>query len=271
MNIATANSYLISDKTATGKWVLLRDTDILLQPGNDPWPILSLNAPLVATATKPYYLGKIGAENYYCAEISADTPLPAHMKLVPIKQAYTLLGEDLFMIALRALHVLTWNKTYQFCTRCGSPLEFKLNERAKVCVSCNWHCYPKLAPCVIVAITRGKEILLARSPHFPPRMFSVLAGFVEPGETAETTVAREVMEEVGIQVKNIQYFSSQPWPFPDSFMLGFTAEYDSGEIQIDGLEIEAANWFTIDNLPPLPYPASISRHLIDFCLKKIGQ
>ena len=120
---------------------------------------------------------------------------------------------------------------------------------------------------IIVRVCRGEQLLLARSPHTPPGIYSVLAGFVEPGETLEAAVAREVREEVGISLRNIRYFGSQPWPFPHSLMIGFTAEHAEGEIQIDGKEIEDANWYSIDRLPMLPSPISIARKLVDDFLR----
>jgi NAD+ diphosphatase len=117
---------------------------------------------------------------------------------------------------------------------------------------------------------RGEEILLARSPRFPPERYSVIAGFAEPGETLEHAVCREVQEEVGISVKNIRYFASEPWPFPDSLMIGFTAEYDAGEVTIDNNEIVSAGWYRRENLPDLPAPMSISRALIDGWIQRKG-
>jgi len=122
---------------------------------------------------------------------------------------------------------------------------------------------------IIVAVWRGEELLLARSPHTPPGMYSVLAGFVEPGETLEEAVAREVMEEAGISIGNVRYFGSQPWPFPHSLMIGFTAEHEAGEIRIDGKEIENANWYSVESLPKLPPPISIGRRLIDDFVRHI--
>jgi NAD+ diphosphatase len=116
-------------------------------------------------------------------------------------------------------------------------------------------------------VHRGRELLLARSPHFPPGMYSALAGFVEPGETLEQTLVREVREEVGIEVTNLRYFASQPWPFPHSLMIAFNADYAGGEIAPDPAEIEAAEWFSPERLPPvLPGKISISRRLIDAAL-----
>jgi NAD+ diphosphatase len=124
-------------------------------------------------------------------------------------------------------------------------------------------CFPRLSPAIIVRITKGELILLARNHRFPTGRFSVLAGFVEPGETLEEAVAREVREEVGIRVRNIRYFDSQPWPFPNSLMLGFTAEYAEGELVIQEDELDEAHWFGRDELPDLPPAISIARRLID--------
>jgi NAD+ diphosphatase len=123
--------------------------------------------------------------------------------------------------------------------------------------------YPRLSPAVIVAVERGNRILLARARRFTAAMYSVIAGFVEPGETLEECVRREVMEETGIRIRAIRYFGSQPWPFPDSLMIGFTAEYESGELLIDGTELVDAGWFAAGELPTIPGPISIARRLID--------
>jgi NAD+ diphosphatase len=139
-------------------------------------------------------------------------------------------------------------------------------ERAKQCTACSSRVYPRISPAVIVAITREDKLLLARASRFKTGMHSVIAGFVEPGETLEECVRREVSEEVGLEIKNIRYFSSQPWPFPDSLMIAFTAEYSSGEITVDNSEIVEANWYKADELPEIPGKASVARKLIDwFC------
>jgi NAD+ diphosphatase len=139
----------------------------------------------------------------------------------------------------------------------------KADERAKVCTACGWVVFPRMSPAVIVAVTRGERILLARSPRFPEKFYSVLAGFVEPGESLEECVQREVKEEVGLELKHIRYVGSQPWPFPNSLMIGFTADYAGGEMTIDGLEIVEADWFRADDLPRIPPRPTIARQLID--------
>jgi NAD+ diphosphatase len=147
-------------------------------------------------------------------------------------------------------------------------LKISQTERAKECPKCGLLHFPRLAPAIIVLVERGNELLLARSRHFMPGMYSVLAGFVEPGESLEEAVVREVREEVGISVKDIKYFGSQPWPFPHSLMVGFTATYGCGEITIDDTEIEDAGWFTADKLPRIPGKISIARKLIDWFVEK---
>jgi NAD+ diphosphatase len=144
-------------------------------------------------------------------------------------------------------------------------------ERARECPACSFVTYPPVSPAIIVAVRRGNRLLLGRSPHFPKGRYSVLAGFVEPGESLEEAVAREIFEEVHIAVKDIRYVASQPWPFPHSLMVGFTALWESGEIRIDEKEIEDARWFSPEDLPDLPPPSSISRRLIDAFLLEMGE
>jgi NAD+ diphosphatase len=162
---------------------------------------------------------------------------------------------------------MEWDRTHQFCGRCGAPMERVPNERAKKCTVCGLTNYPRLSPAIIIAVTRmiegEKRILLARNHRFPAGRYSVLAGFVEPGESLEECAAREVMEEVGIEIGNIRYFGSQPWPFPNSLMLGFTADYQVGDFHLEDAEIAEAGWFSANNLPNLPQKPSIARQLID--------
>jgi NADH pyrophosphatase NudC (nudix superfamily) len=177
--------------------------------------------------------------------------------------------EEIQRLILRAVHWLTWDSSLQYCTQCGNKIEKILDALEKKCLTCNISFYPKLSPATMVLIKRRDEILLARSPHFRPNVYSVIAGFIEIGETAERAAHREVKEEVGVEICNLQYFGTQSWPFPDSFIIAFEADYLSGEINIDNIEIEDARWFNINNLPELPLHSSISRKLIDsFILKK---
>ena len=147
-------------------------------------------------------------------------------------------------------------------------MELQKSERAKKCPKCDLLHFPRLAPAIIVLVEQGEKLLMARSRHFASGMYSVLAGFVEPGESLEEAAIREIREEVGISIKDLRYFASQSWPFPHSLMIGFTATYAGGKISIDNTEIEDAGWFTADNLPPLPGKISIARKLIDWFIAK---
>ncbi len=166
-----------------------------------------------------------------------------------------------------ARQILDWNRNFRFCGRCAGETVVLTNEHARHCETCGLISYPRISPAVIVAVLKDDQILLARSSKFSdPQMYSVLAGFLEPGESLEACLEREVLEEVGIAVKNVRYFKSQPWPFPDCLMVGFTAEYRSGEITVDGNEITEAGWFKADALPKVPTRRSISSELIRwFC------
>lgn len=179
---------------------------------------------------------------------------------------------DNMMLALagRAQQICEWFRTHQYCGKCGQPTVEHDSDRAMVCEACGISSYPRLSPSIIVLVHRGREVLLARNHRFPDGMYSTLAGFVEPGESIEETLIREVEEEVGVLVKNLEYLGSQPWPFPNSLMLGFHAEYDSGDIALQEEEIADAKWFSIDDLPAIPGKIAISRWLIDDFLSKQG-
>ncbi|MEH6582110.1 MAG: NAD(+) diphosphatase [Halioglobus sp.] len=178
---------------------------------------------------------------------------------------YQVLGridEQLFALAGRASQLLAWERDHQHCGRCGAAMRMDIDERAMCCDPCGTINYPRIAPCIIVLITRGEEMLLARNANFPRPMYSTLAGFIEAGESAEETLVREVREEVGVEVANIRYFQSQSWPFPSQLMLGYFAEYAGGDIVCDMEEIADAQWFHYRDLPMIPPVSSISGQLI---------
>lgn len=177
--------------------------------------------------------------------------------------------QTLFYLAGRAQQVIEWHETHEFCGRCATRMEDHVNDRAKQCPECGLICYPRLSPSIIVLVTRGEEMLLARNAAWPNGMYSTLAGFVEPGESIEQTVHREVLEEVGLSVDELRYFGSQSWPFPNSLMLGFHARYASGEIVCQDEEIAEAKWFTADNLPQIPPKTAISGWLIQEFIEQI--
>lgn len=220
----------------------------------------------------------VKAKHFYCfaefenirylvaEELEVSQEDPALSKVSLRKLAHTF-PADFFALLLKAAHLNFWRMTHRYCGACGTRLIDSTNECARCCEGCGQVSYPRISPCVIVLIRRGAEMLLARSAHFAPGVYSTLAGFIEPGESAEDAVHREIFEEVGLRVNNVRYFASQAWPFPDSLMLGFTADYESGEICIDKKEIEAADWYSPKNLPTLPNTFSIARALIDHHLR----
>ena len=158
---------------------------------------------------------------------------------------------------------MEWERSHRFCGRCGEPTVRAEAERAKQCPRCGLLSFPRLSPAVIMRVERGEQILLARNRAFAEPIFSVLAGFVEPGESLEEAVMREVAEEAGIAITDLRYFGSQPWPFPHQLMIGFTARHAAGEIRIDPEELAEADWYGRESLPLLPSKMSISRRLID--------
>jgi len=220
-----------------------------------------------------HYLGLIDGKESYFAELGANMDENVRalsgFARMELKMLFGSLEDDWFRLANRAFHLLSWVKKNRFCGVCGGELSMSEDEVAFKCDKCGNIIYPRISPAVIVAITRGEEILLAHSARFANGMYSVIAGFVEAGETLEECVEREIGEEVGIQVRNIRYFCSQPWPYPDSLMVAFTAEYESGEIRIDNKEITDADWYTADRLPGLPLKVSVARKLIDNWLKSV--
>jgi NAD+ diphosphatase len=213
---------------------------------------------------RKFYFGNLDGQPCYAAALQGHCPLPDHLEWVDLRALFGSIREELLWVAGRANQLVDWDENHRFCGRCAGPTEDKADERAKWCPRCGLINYPRLSPAVIVAVLKEDQILLARNKRFRIPMFSVLAGFVEPGETLEACVEREIREEAGIDVKNIRYFGSQPWPFPNSLMIGFVAEYAGGEITIDNREIVEAGWFSRSNLPQIPSSISIARRLIDW-------
>jgi NAD+ diphosphatase len=188
-----------------------------------------------------------------------------------LRKLFGVLGAEEYSMAVRALGILNWDRTCRFCSACGAPLRRHDAILAKQCEACGFTMFPRISPAVIVLVERQDKVLLARASRFAEDLYSVLAGFAEPGETLEDTVRREIREEVGIEVGDIRYFGSQPWPYPDSLMIAFTASWAAGEINVDNDEISDARWFTVDDLPKIPDRISIARSLIDWFIEKHGK
>jgi NAD+ diphosphatase len=203
------------------------------------------------------FLGFWHGSPCYAVEIDAADPLdPMQYQRGNLYHILGRVDEWLFALAGRAAQLLSWERDHQFCGRCGQPMSVDLAERAMRCDPCGLVQYPRIAPCIIVLVTRGEELLLARNANFPRPMYSTLAGFIEAGESAEQCLVREVKEEVGVDVDRLTYFSSQSWPFPNQLMLGYFAEYAGGEICCDPTEIADARWFHYTELPQVPPPSS---------------
>jgi NAD+ diphosphatase len=210
------------------------------------------------------YLGLFDGKHCYSTVTTTENIDLKDMSFGNLRALSDFLDKETYLLAGRALQIVNWDKEHKYCGKCGSITHTKTDERVKVCPKCGFMSYPRISPAIIVAVVKEDELLLAHNIHNKTNMYSIIAGFLEPGETLEECVSREVFEEVGIKVKNVKYFGSQPWPYPNSLMIGFTAEYKSGEINVDGEEIDDAGWYKRDNLPEIPSKLSISRRLIDW-------
>jgi NAD+ diphosphatase len=252
-------------------WFAFKDDRMLVHDGEGPGGLARNPATLGLGVVFEEEIGDLDGRRCFATEVEGVEPSGSTFQ--DLRSLFGVLDERYFVMAGRATQVITWNAMHRFCGRCGTETGRGLEtERfSRVCPNCGALYFPRLNPAAIVLVYRADELLLARAPQFPQGMYSTLAGFVEPGETVEQTVAREVWEEVGIEVKNIDYFGSQPWPFPNSLMVAFTAEWAGGEIQTEPLEIEDAGWYTVDRLPQLPPKLSIARAMIDHFVSQHGR
>lgn len=252
-----------------GYWFAFRGNELLVrQDGTEAHPLRDRE--LTLPAGEPHQVGELAGEPCWAVELEPQAEAPEGMAFHGLRRLWGALPEPAWRIAGRGVQIVDWDRNHRFCGRCGTPTERHATERARVCRPCGMQSYPRLSPAVITLIEDGERMLLARSPHFAPGVYSTLAGFVEPGESLEEAVIREVREEVGVELTDVRYFSSQPWPFPNSLMIGFVAQYAGGEIRIQEGEIEDAGWFTVDNLPLLPSPMSIARSLVEDFLARHG-
>lgn len=218
----------------------------------------------IPVSKPPMHIGQLDGRPVWLYVIeAADSPAPAGWQWHDTRTLLTVLSPDQFHAISCARQLSWWRHRHQFCGVCGTPTVEVAEERARRCPKCSALFFPVVSSAIIVAVTREDEILLAHNRNFRPGMYSVLAGFVDPGETLEQAVAREVREEVGVELTDIDYIASQPWPFPNSLMLGFRARYVRGEIAVDGKEIEHAGWYKRTALPEIPRRGSVARSLID--------
>ncbi len=257
----------------TASWVVLDDrgrvlvSDATLPAGEE--------AP-VALAEPPHLLGLQGPHPVWVGRARTGGDDPAGGDWVDLRGAHGLLAEPEWVLAGRGAQVLRWADDHRFCGRCGTATERHPVDRAMACPDCGLQSFPRLSPATITLVERdhptdGPQVLLAWGRAFPVRFFSTLAGFVEPGESLEECVAREIREEVGVEVGEISYFGSQPWPFPHSLMVGFRARWTAGDISIQEEEIVEAGWFGPDSLPPVPRGRmSIAGWLLEDWLDRVG-
>lgn len=242
----------------------------IAQPGE---PFLRDELPQRSLQTeRAHFIGEYQQQN--CFVVAVREPLSLMSEACYWPSLRELLGEisnEHFQMLGRALQIARWYREHRYCGVCGGLTSSLGRERALVCEDCEQRYFPRISPCVICLVTRGEQLLLARHARAHQPMFTTLAGFVEPGETAEQAVHREILEEVSIEVKNLRYFCSQPWPFPGQLMLGFTAEYASGDIQVDGVEVVEAHWFDVGDLPLVPPASTISAQLIRSFVEQNGK
>ncbi|WJG09783.1 NAD(+) diphosphatase [Aliiglaciecola sp. LCG003] len=216
------------------------------------------------------HIGELDDAPCYSVDLGLEALPEDEYETVSLRSLFMSQNESVFSTVARAWQLILFRRTHRYCGKCGSAMQQVDWEMAMHCHSCHHRCYPRVSPCIIVSIRKGDKILLAQGKAQRERkMFSTLAGFVESGESLEQAVHREVFEEVGIKIKNLQYFSSQPWPFPHSLMMGFLAEHDEGDIEVDGHEILEAHWYDVNALPIVPPSMSIAGKLIDHTIQEI--
>jgi NAD+ diphosphatase len=249
-------------------WFLFNSNELLVEMGKIPEiPYTKSLEELKINPIRLQYLGTFNGHPCYSGELPSEIQVPRGMAFKDLRSLYDIIEEDLYLLAGRASQIVNWDRTHQFCGQCGAPTITKDDEMAKLCPECGFTSFTRLSPAVITAIIKDGKLLMALHTRTSGNMYGLIAGFVEPGETLTEAVQRETMEEVGLKVKNIEYFGSQPWPYPHSLMIGFTADYDSGEIEVDGKEIIDAKWFDSDQLPQVPSRMSIAGELIQWYLE----
>jgi len=233
--------------------------------------LLVLERPEVdRSAVPPELLERIISSSFDLPEVWQDMPpwsevddVCDEFEWVDLRGAWQRWGDEVFARAGTAYQYMNWLRSVRFCSRCASPLSPRTEDKGLDCTGCGKVFYAPLQPAVIVAVEREGKLLLAHNSRMPNKRYSILAGFVEPGESLEQTIEREIKEEADIEVEDVRYFGSQSWPFPCSLMLGFTARWKSGSLRPDGVELSDAGWFSPDEFPDIPPSVSISRKLID--------
>lgn len=242
-------------------WFIVQGNQLLTDP-NGKLPCADIAQFPLAETEYTAKIGELEGRSAYVLLWPAAEAEPAGYRWTPLRQLFLNSNAETFALAGRACQVQHFLQTHQYCGRCGSDTVHVEHELAVLCPQCDFVCYPRISPCIIVAIYRGTDILLARGNRHPEGVFSLLAGFVESGESLEEAVHREVFEEAGIEICDIHYAFSQPWPFPHSLMAGFTAQWKSGDLKLDPSELIEGGWFPLDDLPQIPPAGTIASRLI---------
>jgi NAD+ diphosphatase len=250
-------------RTGATIWLPFRNSELLVAVADTGVKLMESDAlPAVWEAQPLVYLGDAAGVPCVACELAVDAPLPEGWRAINLRVAFDALTTAEFELALYAWPLLEWQRTGRFCPNCGAGLYAVDGDWGRRCAVCRHTIYPPVSPAILVLIHKADEVLLTHKPGWGAR-YSIIAGFVEPGESLEGCVAREALEEVGVHVDQIEYVGSQPWPFPHNVMIGFMARYVSGEIVLDVNELDDARWFHVDALPELPGPISLSRQIID--------
>ena len=259
-----------------GLWFIFHRSNLLVVTGSPqpmlPLPVDVLCGTLAINREQARFVGMLGHTPVWTARASHDRAPEGHA-FENMRMLFNRLPDDLLAIGGRAVQMLEFDRSHAYCGACATPTDIHEGGRSRKCPACGETYYPKVSPAMMVLIKRdtadGRELLLARSSRFARGMYSALAGFVEPSESIEECIHREAFEEVGVRVSNLRYFSSQGWPFPNSLMIAYVADYESGEIVSQEGEIEDAQWFTLDALPQLPHRLSIARRLVNAVIGEI--
>lgn len=259
----------IEQLSESDRFILFFEAQILVRNDEFLWRRQQLDDALLEAADL-VFLEQKGESAIVAANVNEDVSASLQAVASPLRSLLFSSNQNEFSLAGRASQLVDWYNTHRFCGRCGKNTDQHEQERALICKECSLHYFPRINPCVIVLVVRGKQLLLARSSRFKSGFFSCLAGFIEIGETPEETVLREVKEEVNIDVEAIRYIKSQSWPFPSQLMLGYLADYKGGDIIPQASEIAEANWYDIDELPAIPSArVSVAGELIQYYIAQV--
>ena len=251
-----------ADPGGAGVWVALAGSSLLLT-GDEKNPTLPQDLAGLGPTEAPLFIGTLDRQPCRLVRFSRETELPESWRAINLVEQNPRLPIDLLTLGGTGRMIFHWEDSSRHCGNCGALMQRLPNEWGKLCPTCGSHHFPRIHPCVIVLVKHQNKVLLARKAEWAPNRYSLVAGFLEFGESLEEAVVREVAEETGLQVTNIRYLGSQCWPFPSQLMTGFVADYAGGELVVQESELEDARWFQVDDLPSLPPKRSIARYILD--------